>query len=224
MEEFSELEFEHEVSVWEGIAITGGAVLIVAAGLIGLGVKALGNAFDADRAEAIAQSLMNYEIPGGSQGFFGTNIGGGKMAVVASTDLLPIPAEVAPIPIVELFLARMPLPAVTELETATGTEASPVADNGLFAGFSFSYPDPAAFQVETERIDQKLLCESLVPVTIQQGRLTLQPEVAPVPAIRYEVKRPSEAESNLVVISAVGEAAADRAEQVFNSLVCQGVG
>lgn len=220
MEEFSELEFEHSVSIWEGIAITGGAVLIVAAGLIGLGVKALGNAFDAGQAEAIAQSLMKYEIPGGSQGFFGTNIGGGKMAVVASRDTLPAPPGVAPTPVVELFLAQMPLPAVTEVETESGIKASPVADNELFSGFSFSYSDPAAFQVQTERTEQKLLCESFVPVTIEQGLLTLQLEAPPVPAVRYEVKRPSETESNLVVISAVGPTAAPKADQVFTSLAC----
>ncbi|WNZ22823.1 hypothetical protein HJG54_08110 [Leptolyngbya sp. NK1-12] len=226
MNDFVETPVEYPVSIWEGVAITAGAVLLVIAGLAGLGIKALGNAFDAERAEAIAQSLMTYEIPGGSRGFFGTNIGGGKMAVVTSiatvtpaTSPGASPQSPQSIPTVELFLARMPLVAP---ETATEEpNPSPEPRNELFSGFSFSFQDPATFQVNEARTEEKPVCGMITPVEIQQGSLTVASDAAPLPAVKYEAKRVLDDESHIVVISALGDRAAEQANQVFNSLVCQ---
>ncbi len=221
MEEFSESQIEYPVSILEGIAITGGAVLLIATGLVGLGFKALGNAFNPERAEAIARSLMTYDIPGGSSGFFGTNIGGGKMAVVAST--ATIPAKGTPSsPKIELFLARMPITEDPKVDS--GADSSPAADvlnNELFSGFSFSYPDPAAFQIQNARTEQKLLCDAFIPVEIQQGLLTMAEGVAPLPAVKYQVNRPIEAKHDVIVISALGPDAIPQANQVFKSLSCK---
>jgi hypothetical protein len=220
MEDLSEPQEQYPVSVWEGIAIVGGAILLVAAGLAGLGVKALGNAFDSQRAEAIAQSLMTYDIAGGSRGLFGANIGGGKMAVISSVaTVAPAQAQaVSQLPAVELFLARMPLPEETETEGEP--TPSPEAENQLFSGFSFSYQDPAAFQISMSQVEQKLFCGEVTPVEIQQGALTVVEDAAPVPAIKYEVKRVLDADSQIVTISALGDRAAERAAEVFDSLVC----
>lgn len=221
MEEFSESQLEYSVSVWEGIAITGGAVLIIAAGLVGLGFKALENAFDAERAEAIARSLMTYTIPGGSRGFFGTNIGGGKMAVVASTETIAADQDVQSSPKVELFLARMPVTADPKVDDeAESSLAAEITNNELFSGFSFSYPDPAAFQIQQGRTEQKFLCSTATPVEIQQGSLTIADGIAPLPAVRYKVNRPIEAKYDVVVISALGPEAKSQAEKVFQSLSC----
>jgi hypothetical protein len=204
---------QYRVSIWEVIAITGGAVLLVATGLLGLGMKAMGNAFDPQRAEAIARSLMQYEIPGGSKGFFGTNIGGGKMAVVTST----IPAAPGQsTPAVELFFARTPVSDSAKSEDA---DTPPQPQNELFSGFSFSYQDPAAFQIETDRVEQKPFCGTVVPVEIQTGRLTNGSTT--LPAIKYQITRILENDNHVVVISALGDQAASKADQVFNALRCE---
>lgn len=218
MEDLSEPQEQYPVSVWEGIAIVGGAILLVAAGLAGLGVKALGNAFDSQRAEAIAQSLMIYDISGGSRGLFGANIGGGKMAVITSVATVSPAQAASQLPAVELFLARMPLPEETETEGEP--TPSPKAENQLFSGFSFSYQDPTSFQISTAQVEQKPFCDAVTPVEIQQGTLTIADGAAPVPAIKYEVKRVLDADSHIVTISALGDRAAERAAEVFDSLVC----
>lgn len=221
MEEFSESQVEYPVSVWEGIAITGGAVLIIAAGLVGLGFKALENAFDADRAEAIARSLMTYTIPGGSRGLFGTNIGGGKMAVVSSTETVSVPQELPSPPQLELFLARMPITEDPKVDNVERSLAAEITNNELFSGFSFSYPDPAAFQIKQTRTEEKFFCDTTTPVEIQQGLLTIADGVAPLHAVKYQVNRPIEAKYDVVVISALGSEAKTQADQVFQSLSCQ---
>ena len=79
----------YPVSVWEGIAIALGAIALGITALIGLGAKAARNTLDPQRAEAIARSLMEYEIPGGSHGVVGINIGGLKAAVIHSSSYGP---------------------------------------------------------------------------------------------------------------------------------------
>jgi hypothetical protein len=230
MEDFTEAAPEYSVSIWEVIAIAGGAILIVAAGLIGLGAKALSNAFDSQRAEAIARSLMTYEIPGGSKGLLGANIGGGKVAVVASTatvspslavnPAVKASAAVDPVlhsPEVELFLARIPL---SEPDRIPDDSEPPLPQNPLFSGFSFSYSDPLAFQVRSTQSEQKPFCGTTVPVIIQQGSLTVTTGAAPIPAIKYEIGQMLNTKSRIVVISALGNQAAAKATTVFNSLAC----
>jgi hypothetical protein len=208
---------QHPVSIWEGMAITAGAILLIVAGLAGLGVKALGNAFDSQRAEAIARSLMEYQIPGGSKGFFGTNIGGGKMAVVTSNEMITL--ETQQTPAVELFTARMPLNRETDTEAKS--VPTPQPENELFSGFSFSYQDPTAFQVTQAQVEQRMFCGVLTPVEVQQGALTIAGGAAPVSAVKYEVKRVLDDESHIVVISALGDQASQQAAAVFNSLQCE---
>lgn len=217
MEEFSDEPVQHSASIWEGMAITGGAILLIVAGLAGLGVKALGNAFDSQRAEAIARSLMEYDIPGGSKGFFGTNIGGGKMAVVTSNEMLTL--ETQQTPVVELFTARMPLNRETDTEAKS--VPTPQPENELFSGFSFSYQDPTAFQVAQAQTEQKMFCGASTPVEVQQGALTITSGAAPVSAVKYEVKRVLDDESHIVVISALGDKALQQATGVFDSLQCE---
>jgi hypothetical protein len=212
---------QYPVSIWEGIAIAGGAILLVAVGVAGLGVKALGNAFNPQRAEAIARSLMSYEIPGGSTGFFGTNIGGGKMAVVTSVSSVAPAQTTQRAPEIELFLAHIPVNENPEAEADGAPRSVSQPENQLFSGFSFSYQDPASFQITDSRVEQKPFCGLATPVEIQQGTLTIADGAAPVPAVKYEVKRVIETETNIVTISALGDRAAEQATKVFNSLVCE---
>ncbi|MCY7282685.1 MAG: hypothetical protein LH679_04420, partial [Cyanobacteria bacterium CAN_BIN43] len=51
---------QYPVSIWEAIAIFAGAIFLISVGVAGLGLKTLNNAFNPKRAEAIAQSLIEY--------------------------------------------------------------------------------------------------------------------------------------------------------------------
>lgn len=208
---------EYRVSLWEIIAITIGAGLLVAAGLVGLGFKALGNAFNPERAEAIARSLMHYEVAGGSHGFFGANIGGGKMAVVASNARA---LENQPAPAVELFFARMPLPEAAKTKGSTETDSSPETVNELFSGFSFSFQDVMAFQINKSEIQQKAFCGATVPVEVSTGLLMLPNGAPALPAVKYEMTQVLDTQSRVVTISALGAKAAEQAEQTFAALKC----
>jgi hypothetical protein len=207
----------YSVSIWEAIAIFAGAILLVAVGVAGLGLKALNNAFDPQRAEAIAQSLIDYNIPGGSQGTFGTNLGGAKVAVIASTHKLPrqLP-EVLPPSEVELFIARIP---INEVTNAVDSEEDP--NNEFFPGFAFSSQTEGTFQPKTTHIEPLQFCGSLTPVTIQEGTLVLSDQTPPIPAVQYQARMVDEAERNIAVLSAAGQNAKDNAAQVFASLKCK---
>ncbi|GAB4377945.1 MAG: hypothetical protein Kow00121_28790 [Elainellaceae cyanobacterium] len=207
---------QYSVSVWETISIIVGALLLIAVGLAGLGVKALNNAFDPQRAEDIARSMLLYDIPGGSRGLFGTNVGGAKLAVVASTALpqasaLTLPEDTPPA--IELLVARIPL----SQETDEGGEETP---NEFFSGFSFSYQVEEAFQVDESRIEYREFCGAVVPIEIQQGRLTLSNQTTRLPAVKYSLNVEQERDDYVAILATVGQSAEEQAESVFKSLRC----
>lgn len=74
----------YRMSLREGGAIALGGLLVIVGGIVGLGEKAIRNATDPARAEAIARSMMDYHIPGQVHGLFGINIGSVKMGVVTN--------------------------------------------------------------------------------------------------------------------------------------------
>lgn len=216
----------YTVSVWEIIAVALGAMLLVAAGLTGLGIKFIRNAFDPRRAEAIALRQMSYELPGGTRGVFGANIGSAKIAWVSSEDTLPMGFKSPntsglPVPKVELFLAELPAdrnPEGVPFDT-------PDQENGnaqlSFSGISFSFESESTFEASSDRQENRLLCGVITPVTIEKGTLTWTATDVTMPAIRYEANATHENRRHLVTITAVGSDAADTAAQVFASLECQ---
>jgi hypothetical protein len=208
---------QYSVSIWEAIAIFAGAIFLVAVGVAGLGLKTLNNAFDPQRAEAIAQSLAEYDIPGGSEGTFGTNLGGAKVAVIASTRKLPVPqSDILPPSEVELFIARIPINEVTN-----AVDAEEDLDNEFFPGFAFSSQAEAAFQPSNSRTEKHQFCGIPTDVTIQEGSLVLSDQVAPIPAVQYQARVVNDAERNVAVLSAAGQSAKENAAKVFDSLKCK---
>jgi hypothetical protein len=217
---------QHHVSIWEGIAITAGALLLVVTGLAGLGVKALNNASDPGRAEAIAKSIMQYTLPGGSKGLFGTNIGGGKIAVVTSIATLEStanssqPGNAQP-HTVELFIARVPADKPGDEEVDPANPPPDLGDEFFLSGFSFSYQAPEAFQVTASRMENKQFCGRTTPVKIQEGVLTLPDQTTRVPAVQYQAETNQEADKHVAILSAVGQHAKENAATVFSSLRCK---
>jgi hypothetical protein len=209
---------EFQVSVWEGIAVATGFVLLTAVGLIGLGLKFIGNSVDPAQAEAIAQSLMSYDIPGGETGLFGTNIGAAKIALVGSQTTLSVKTDDAQTPLelpkIELFVARTPVDS--SLSSATPAEALESA-----AGLSFSYQPSSAFEVVTTRTEPRSLCSVPVSVRIETGRLVIGELGGWLPAIRYDTGVVLDEYIHLVTLYVLGENPQSDAEAVFRSLRCR---
>lgn len=213
---------QYSVSIWEGIAIASGAVLLVITGVAGLGFKMVRNAFSPQRAETIANNLMAYKIPGGSQGAFGLNLGGATIAVVTSNNSLNNLPGASPYssnlpPVVELITAKTPLDRESN-DTSQPQDFNPAFS---FSGLSFSYQSDNGFQSTSSRSENKLFCGQTVPVTIQQGQQTFANKPNSVPAIKYSVRLTLENHQRLVVVTAIGEKAQNNAETVFNSLKCK---
>jgi hypothetical protein len=192
---------QYPVRVWEVILIVMGALGLISAGLAGLVMKALNNAFDSTRAEVIAQSLIDYQIPGGSQGIFGINVGSAKLAWVRSS---------ADPPNVILFVGKTPLNKEGDNnefnDSLENTPSSNVDEN---------------FTVRTSRIENKQFCGQIVPVTIEQGTQTLSNQPSPLPAIRYIASTTRGDSKQVVILTANGENAKGKAATVFNSLRCK---
>jgi hypothetical protein len=196
---------DYPVRWGEVLLIALGAIAVMGAGLAGLGMKAIGNAFDPERAEAIATSLIDYEIPGGARGIFGIKIGGAKVAWVRS---------VATPPHVVLFVGKTPI----NKETGEAEQRNPIQD----------FENPPSDQAEdvftpaTSRIEFKIFCGQTVPVIVQVGEQTFTNLPNPLPAVRYIVNTKAGSESEwTVILTANGKAAPDNAAQVFNSLRCK---
>lgn len=220
MTETNQPQIQYPVSVWEGIAIASSAVLLVIAALTGLGFKIIRNAFAPQRAEAIAHNLIDYQIPGGSQGAFSLNIGGAKMAVVTSPRSLKGVAGNSTStgnspPDVELIVAKTPI----DRETVDNNSIEDFNPAFSFLGLSFSYQSDSGFQTTSSRLENKPFCGVTVPVTIQEGQQTLQGTT--MPAIKYSVRVTLENHQNLVVLTASGKNAERNAAKVFNSLKCK---
>lgn len=192
---------QYPVRVWEVVLIVMAAIGLISAGLVGLVMKALNNAFDPTRAEAIAHSLIEYQIPGGSQGIFGVNVGSAKLAWVRSTTNPPD---------VILFVGKTPL--------------NKDADNNEFNDTLENTPSGSVdenFTVTASRVENKLFCGQSVPVTIEQGEQTLSNQPSPLPAIRYIASRTKGDTKQVVILTTNGKNAKGKATAVFNSLRCK---
>jgi hypothetical protein len=209
---------QYRVSIWEGIAIAAGAVAIVGVGVAGLSIKALNNAFNPQRAEAIAHSMADFAIAGGSKGLFGTNVGGGRMAVIGSESVLTLgansTADAVTMPEVELLIARIPTQQDSETDTADwGTDP-------FFSGFSFSNQTADAFKVATTHPEELAFCGAIAPVKIEEGSLATSDQTS-IPAVRYEAKVSLNNEDQIAIVSAAGQRAQEKAAQAFQSIRCR---
>lgn len=211
----TEFLFQYPVSVWETIGIAAGAALLTAIGLAGLGVKVLNNSFYPERAEAIARSIITYDIPGGSRGVFGTNLGGARVAVVAGKAFpqgmaTPTSEE---LPAIELLVAQVPVSQETE-------EIERQATSEFFSGFSFSYQSLEAFQVQSTETQHRQFCGGTAPVLVREGTLTLADQTTRVPAVKYEVNVDRQQNNFIAILVTVGQEAEKNAETVFQTLRC----
>jgi hypothetical protein len=213
---------QYRVTIGETIGIVVGAIGLVAIGLAGLGIKTINNIYEPERAEAIARSIITYNLPN-EAGRFGTNVGGARMAVIASNDLpeglspLPTSEEISLPAAIELLIARTPISQESE-EIAPDSEIS----HEFFSGFSFLYPVEDAFNIQNSRTEYREFCGGLAPVVVQSGILTL-PDQSKLPAVRYGVRAERDPDRYLAVIAAVGENASNQAIDLFHSIRCTNI-
>lgn len=192
---------QYAASWWEFLAISAGGALLVGVGLTGLGTKALNSATDPRRSEAIAKSIVEYRIPGGSKGAFGAKIGGIRVALITNTTTPPD---------TELFVAQIP-------------EDEEIDKTQLPETFGDTSPDrpKEQFKAISTRMENKTFCGMTVPVTIQEGELSWQGATLTLPAIRYSTSALFRNSERLVQLTTTGEQAMQRAVTIFDSLKCQ---
>lgn len=224
---------QYPVTIWETIAITVSALLLMAVGLAGLMYKFFSNAADPQRATLIAQSLLSYDIPGGAQGVFGANLGGAKVAIVSSSsfpkgDISNLtPADLANVAGIEIFVARVPLDVDTATDSAapkappSSTKEAESYDIFSAPDFSFSYRTGEEFQVTGDRIEALKFCGSEVPVRVQEGNFLLSEQLPRLNAVKYDAIANFNDSKRQVTLIAIGKDAASQAKAVFNSLQCK---
>jgi hypothetical protein len=212
-QESNSLVSAYPVSIWEVILILLGAIALVGAAGAGLGIRLWSNANDPQRAEAIARSLIDYQIPGGSEGVFGVNIGSAKFAWVRSKTQPPD---------VILFIGRTPITKETDKGESSEEEAP-----------SFSHTSPQAppqtppedldqgFSVTSSRIEDKVFCGKTIPTTIEEGQQVFDDPDSPVPAVRYTVSTTESDIEQTVILTTNGSNAAAKASRVFKGLRCK---
>jgi hypothetical protein len=221
---------EYPVTVWEGIGIVVGAIALVVIGVAGLVYKFFDNAANPKRASMIAQSLMDYTIPGEAEGVFGANLGGAKVAVVSSASFPKDPstltaADMAKLSGVELFIARVPLDVETSQDPALPPDSDEVSKEAydIFSSpdFSVSYRSGEDFRSITDRTEDRSFCGTVVPIRIQEGELRFTSELPPVRAVKYDALAQLGTGKRQVTITAIGPQATQQAEAVFQSLRCK---
>jgi len=190
----------YPVRIWEVILIVMGTITLISAACFGLGIKVLNNAFNPARAEAIAKSLLDYKIPGGSQGIFGLNIGSVTVASVYSATTPPD---------VVLVIGELPVTRETDRESAQDFEVTP-SDNA-----------EGNFTVTASHRENKTFCAKTVPVLVEEGTQTFNNQPAPFPAIRYSVRTVVEDVELVVILTTSGDEAKEKIVTVFNSLRCK---
>lgn len=188
----SQTPTKYSVSVWEVVAIIGGALVLVILGCSGVVIKFVKNASEPTRVKAIAERIVEYQIPGKSKGWFGINIGSGEIALVGSAD-------------VQLLVGKLSV----DTQTKENDMVEIFSEILLLNNVTFS------------RIENKKLCGITVPVTIEKGELSLSKQSSPVPAIRYKAAAIFNDSEQLVILRTIGKNAEENVAQVFNSLKCK---
>jgi hypothetical protein len=196
-----------KVSIWEVLAVAISAILLIAAGVTGLAYKFFVSASNPERATAIADDIMDYELPGKAEGRFGVNFAGAKVALLSNKT-----ADV------KLLVARVPVNKDTDRrETEQWLEKFLISSetSSTLMGMEKSYV------VNASRVENQNFCGATTPITITEGQLTLPKSNAAVFAVNYKASLTLPGTRYSVVILAEGQQAKQNAAAVFRSLNCQ---
>jgi hypothetical protein len=187
---------------WLGIGC-GSLLLLAIAGMVGMFFVAkqfLNFSFDGPKAEQMANSMMDYKLPGGSQGVMSMNISGMEIAGVMSTST---PGEAM------LIVGR--IPPVMESSAAEMQKSFQT---------SFEERQGANFQVKSTRTETRQLCGQSVTLTISEGEQMASGN-GPTPAFTYQTSVNHNSNLLFVALTTTGSNAKTIADQVFSSLNCK---
>ncbi len=185
---------------WIGIGC-GGALLVgivVVGGLVYWAQKTLNLSVTPESAEKSARAIMDYEIPGESQGLIAMNIAGVQFAGVTSASK---PGEIV------LFLGQV--------SNQTGVNQQEIEES-----FRQGVNDQQqGFESQSTRTESRQLCGQTVTVAIAEGQQSNG--LSTTPALFYQTT--VEHNKNLVLVSLMttGEQAQATADDIFASLACK---
>ncbi|HLO89498.1 MAG TPA: hypothetical protein VK203_31435 [Nostocaceae cyanobacterium] len=190
-------------NVWKWVGIGCGGALVIGIGLLAALVytvqKTLNLSLDPQKAEEIAKSIVDYEIPGGSRGLVALDIQGMKIAGVASAS----DAQA-------VMLMVLQAPNQGNLSSEELQESIEQSRKNQNTG---------QFESKSKRQEKKQLCGQNTSITISEGELTNT--LTRIPAITYEANINHEGKVLYIYLQTSGEKAQDDANQVFNSLKCK---
>ncbi|MBD2460635.1 hypothetical protein H6G89_06215 [Oscillatoria sp. FACHB-1407] len=186
---------------WIGIGC-GGLFLLFILGSIGLAFfvqRFLNMSADPQQAEQTAQSIMGYDIPGGSEGFMSMEFSGMTFVGVGSASN---PGEVT------LMLGKVP------------SNANEFQDS-FQSSFRESFENQSGQNISilASRTETKQLCGQAVTVTVVEGEQSTM--TSTIPTLTYQTAIQHNQNLLFVTLTTSGDEAQAIAEQVFGSLSCK---
>lgn len=190
-------------NVWKWFGIGCGGLLVLGIGgivaLVFVVQRSLNLSFADEQAEDTVRSIVDYEIPGGSQGFMSIDLGVIKIAGVMSQEdpssLLLIVGEI------NASMMQQEPEAMREQLRDTVDDAT------------------EDMTVASERVESRQLCGQTVQVDIVEGQQRSGGTMEE--AMVYQTFLEYEGEGILINLTSVGENSEARAEAVFESLTCK---
>jgi hypothetical protein len=190
---------------WVALGCGGALIILIGAG-VGLYYLIQKNfSFNPQQAEIIAQSLFDYEIPGGSQGLYAMNLFGTKIVLLADTKEIP-----------EVFFIVGSIPGQSK---ETGEQIQKSFQETIEQ--SLKEQNNQSIQYTSQRTENKQLCQKTVPVLIKEGQLTVEGQSSSIAAVNYMTFINYQNTERFVWLMASGNDAQKKVETVFNSLKCK---
>lgn len=187
---------EYPVGVGELLLIVLGAIALVGAGFTGLYLRVINNAYDPQRVEAIAKTILAYDIPGGAEGFFGLNVGNARFALLRSKTNPPD---------VILFAGKNPV--TRDTQDSTGV---PLSSDDM----------EQQFTVRNSRTETREFCHQPTTITIEEGEQTFANLSLTLPATRYTASLIEANVERTVILIVNGDHRKAKIEAIFRSLRC----
>ncbi|MBE9030799.1 hypothetical protein IQ266_13765 [filamentous cyanobacterium LEGE 11480] len=193
---------DYPVKLVEFIVVGVGATAIVVFAVIEIANQFLAKIKNPEQAESIVAQVVEYEMPGGSQGLKSFQTNTEAFALVGnrrhpSSNLLLLVSQ-AP---VEGMDGEVPINLAEELDIPSALVGT--------------------WHQNTKRVEQKQFCGKTVPVTIREGSYRLLEAPRRLVQMReYLVVQSQKRTQNSIQLFAIGPEAAPQLDRVFQSFKC----
>jgi len=187
---------DYTVSLWESIGIGIGALILFLVGFSYLAWKSHNNNFDSERSQAIARSLISYQIPGGSKGLYGINIGGGQLAIVSSLKNLPNTYNSE----IKIIVSKVLITQAENLDPRV------FLDSQLIASYSKTL--------------SKQFCNRTSRLLIEKGQMLLSDGEHTSPATQYTLRNIVGNYQREVIITSLGKDSEKKGQIVLQNINC----